>query len=143
MGYNAGGTYFENHRSSGFDTVANDVSCVVELRRSKRQAGGMMPTTVGVDIDVDALLMQRTAACRDRFMADEQFIPNPNNTFAAPVQPCPCTFNQATNDPRFMIDTMFRPHAKCYIQRSNSAVSGSSAIGRISYGQQCCYNNSG
>ena len=52
MGYNAGGTYFENHRSSGFDTVANDVSCVVELRRSNQQAGDMVPTTNTMNIDI-------------------------------------------------------------------------------------------
>ena len=143
MGYNAGGTYFENHRSSGFDTVGNDVSCVVELRRSKRQVGGIMATTVGIDIDTDANVMQTVTECRMRFTADVQFIPNTTSTFAAPVQPCPCTLHQATNDPRFTTDTLFRPDANCYIQDLNSAATGNSAVGPISYGQQCCYNNSG
>ena len=142
VGYNAGGTYFENHRSSGFDTVGNDVSCVVELRRSKRQVGGMMPTTVGMDVDVDELLMQATEACRLDFETDEANIPDPNTAFANPVQPCPCTLDQVTNDPQFITDTRFRPdQANCYIQES--PVSGESLVGVISYGQQCCYDNSG
>ena len=142
MGYNAGGTYFENHRSSGLDTVANDVSCVVELRRSKRQVGGMMPTTVGIDVDVDEPLMQAIDACKRDNDIDEANIPDPNTTFANPVQPCPCTLPQVTKDPRFTTDTTFRPdQANCYIQES--PVSGVSLVGVISYGQQCCYDNSG
>ena len=141
MGYNAGGTYFENHRSSGFDTVGIDVSCVVELRRSKRQAGGMMPNTVGMEFDIDAFIMQRTVTCRERFSVDEQFIPDPNVTFAAPVEPCPCTLRQARKDPRFTTDTMFRPDSTCFNQ--TSAVSGFTPLMPITYGQQCCYNSSG
>ena len=136
VGYNAGGTYFGNHRSSGFDTVAIDVSCVVELRRSKRQAVAMMPTTGGMEIDVDALLMQTTAACRNYYRSDTQSITD--SSFSNPVQPCPCNLNQARNDPQFMNDIMFRPDSTCYIQRSE--VSGFSAIVAISYGQQCCYD---
>ena len=141
MGYNAGGTYFENHRSSGLDTVANDVSCVVELRRSKRQVGGMMPTTVGMDVDADEALMQAIQDCTLDYQNDRANI-DPNTSFANPVQPCPCTLRQVTKDPRFTTDTTFRPdQANCYIQ--GSPVSGVSQVGDISYGQQCCYNNSG
>ena len=138
VGYNAGGSYFENHRSSGFDTVANDVSCVVELRRSKRQTGGMMLNTDGMEIDIDEVLMQTTAACRNNYKSDAEQL---NPMFPNPVEPCPCNFNQARNDERFMMDTMLRPEGNCYIQRSE--VSGTNAFGEISYGQQCCYDNNG
>ena len=141
MGYNAGGTYFENHRSSGFDTITNDVSCVVELTRSKRQAGGMMPTTVSMDIDINEILMQSTADCRRQYGLDTTFIPNPDNTFLDPVLACPCTLSQARNDPRFMMDAMFRPNSACYIQ--NTEVPGNNAVGPISYRQQCCYADNG
>ena len=141
MGYNAGGTYFENHRSSGFDTVANDVSCVVELRRSKRQAGGMMPTTDSMEIDIDEILRRTTEDCRERYNNDRLLIPNPDETFRNPVMPCPCTLRQARRDQRFMMDTMFRPDSTCYLQRS--VVNGSDVLGPISYTQQCCYANNG
>ena len=139
MGYNAGGTYFENHRSSGFDTVANDVSCVVELTRSKRQAGGMMPNTVSMEIDINEILRQTTEDCRVRYNNDMTLIPNPNDTFRNPVMPCPCILRQARRDQRFMMDTMFRPDSTCYLQRS--VVNGSDVLGPISYTQQCCYAN--
>ena len=138
MGYNAGGTYFENHRSSGFDTVGSDVSCVVELRRSKRQAN-MMQTTEGVENGVDQNLMEEIGVCKT--LADLDVQCNDSNTFSDPVEPCPCTLNQARNDQRFTIDTLFRPNSICYNQ--TFAVSGTSALGPISYGQQCCYDNSG
>ena len=140
MGYNAGGTYFENHRSSGFDTVANDVSCVVELTRSKRQAGGMMQTTGGIEIAIGGL----NFACRQSYAFDEMLIRSLNNTFRDPVLPCPCTLSQARNDPRFMMDAMFRPNrpdrpnSACYIQRSE--VNGTNGI---RYTQQCCFAGDG
>ena len=139
MGYNAGGTYFENHRSSGFDTVGNDVSCVVELRRSKRQAGGMMLTTDSMEIDIDEILMQTTGACRRHYTLDTQLLPT--NAFPNPAQPCPHALSQARNDPRFKIDTHFRDNSTCYIQRF--AVSGHSIIESVGYGQQCCFDNTG
>ena len=138
MGYNAGGTYFENHRSSGFDTVANDVSCVVELRRSKRQVGGMMQTTGGIEIAIGEILRETIPICRMSYAVDEMFIPSLNNTFRDPVLPCPCTLSQARNDPRFMMDAMFRPNRPCYIQRS--VVNGTNGI---KYTQQCCYAGDG
>ena len=141
MGYNAGGTYFGNHRSSGFDTVANDVSCVVELTRSKRQAGGMMQTTGNMEIDAEGTLRQMIAACEGRYRSDKRLIPNLDDTFHDAVEHCPCTLNQARNDPLFMMDTMFRPSSNCYIQILK--VSGVSAGGPISYGQQCCYHMNG
>ena len=137
MGYNAGGTYFENHRSSGFDTVANDVSCVVELRRSKRQAGGMTQTNDSMEIDIDETLRETTVACRLRYNFDRALIPNPSDTFRNPVMPCPCTLRQARRDERFIMDTMFRPDSTCYLQRS--LVSEYNTVGPISYRQQCCY----
>ena len=138
MGYNAGGTYFENHRSSGFDTVANDVSCVVELRRSKRQAGGMMQTTGGIEIAIGEMLSRD---CRHSNAFDETLIHSLNNTFRDPVLPCPCTLSQARNDPRFMMDAVFRPDSTCYLQRS--VVNGTDVLWPISYTQQCCYANNG
>ena len=137
VGYNAGGIYFENHRSSGFDTVANDVSCVVELTRSKRQAGGMTQTNDSMDIDIDEILREITVACRLRYNIDRVLIPNLTDTFRNPVMPCPCTLRQARRDQRFMVDTMFRPNSTCYLQRSE--VSGYDILGPISYRQQCCY----
>ena len=141
MGYNAGGTYFENHRSSGFDTVANDVSCVVELRRSKRQAGGMMPNTDGTEIDIDEILMQTTGACRTHYTLDTQVIPT--NGFPNRVLPCPSFVSQAKNDPRFIRDEQFRDTAMCYLQRY--PVSGNTILENLKtvYGQQCCYDGSG
>ena len=141
MGYNAGGTYFENHRSSGFDTVANDVSCVVELRRSKRQAGGMMPNTDSMEIDIDEILMETTAACRRHYTLDTQVIPT--NGFPNRVLPCPSNLNQARNDPRFIRDEQFRATAICYLQRY--PVSGNTILENLNtmYGQQCCYDRTG
>ena len=141
MGYNAGGTYFENHRSSGFDTVANDVSCVVELRRSKRQTGGMMPTTDSMDIDIDAILMQKAVRCRKHHRLDTQVIPM--NAFSNRVLPCPSFVSQARNDPRFIRDEQFRDMAMCYLQRY--PVSGDTMFESIEiiYGQQCCYDDTG
>ena len=141
MGYNAGGTYFENHRSSGFDTVANDVSCVVELRRSKRQAGGMMPNTDSMEIDIDEILMETTAACRRHYTLDTQVIPT--NGFPNRVLPCPFALDQAKNDPRFIRDEQFRATAVCYLQRY--PVSGNTILENLNtmYGQQCCYDRTG
>ena len=137
MGYNAGGTYFGNHRSSGFDTVANDVACVVELTRSKRQAVNMMPTTGVMEFRTNEMIMQRTAPCRKHYDRDRDVIQD--DTFSMRVETCPCNLNQARNDPWFIADIMFRPNSTCYIQRS--AVSVTSLLGgSISYGQQCCYN---
>ena len=140
MGYNTGGTYFENHRSSGFDTVANDVSCVVELTRSKRQAGGMMPNTDSMEIDIDEILMKTTAACRSRYINDTRGI-DLNSLQVLP--PCPCTLDEAENDPGFEMDTQFRntENTTCYIQRFpehdyHHVVHTSQFI----YGQHCCYN---
>ena len=138
MGYNAGGTYFENHRSSGFDTVANDVSCVIELGRSKRQTGGRMPTTNSMEINIAEILMQSTFACRQNYKLDLMQL---DNSFTDPVEPCPLHLNQAKNDPRFIVDTMFRPDSTCYIQKWE--VSELKAFGLISYGQQCCYTSDG
>ena len=143
MGYNAGGTYFENHRSSGYDTVANDVSCVVELTRSKRQAGGMMPTTDSIDIGINAILMQKVVACREQQILDARLIPI--NAFSNPVLPCPTFVSQVRNDPRFVKDEQFRNTATsiCYLQRY--PVSGHTAFESVEiiYGQQCCYNGAG
>ena len=148
MGYNAGGTYFENHRYSGFDTVGNDVSCVIELRRSKRQAGGMMPTTANMmqttesmENGVTETLIEEIGACQNHFDNDGLAFPDLEVAFSDAVEPCPCHLNQATNDQRFTIDTLFRTDSTCYIQ--TFAVSGSSLFAPISYGQQCCYDNSG
>ena len=99
-------------------------------------AGGMMPTTGGMEIGTDEMIMQRTAPCRKHYKNDKKVILD--DSFSNPVQQCPCTLRQARNDPRFMIDTMFRPDSTCYIQRSK--VSGFSPGGPISYGQQCCYD---
>ena len=101
----------------------------------------MMQTTDTMDIDIDEILMQSTAACREQFNNDRLLIPNPDDTFRNPVMPCPCTLNQARNDPWFVIDTMFRPGRNCYIQRSE--VSGNNVRQQISYRQQCCYDDIG
>jgi len=139
VGYNAGGTYFENHRSSGFDTVANDVSCVVELSRSKRQAGGMMQTTGKqntIDMELKGNPMRRD--CRAHYYLDMLLIPI--HAFRSALH-CPRTLDQVENDPLFENDTQFRDREKCYIQRF--AVSEHSALQgvNITYGQQCCYDN--
>ena len=139
MGYNAGGTYFENHRSSGFDTVANDVSCVVELRRSKPEAD--MTQTKDWDINVVETLKERTESCWRNFTQDRNLITKLDVTFAEQVLPCPCTHNQAKNDPRFKIDTPIREGTKCFIQ--HFAASGYTAFFEIKYGRQCCYDNNG
>lgn len=137
MGYNAGGTYFENHRSSGFDTVGSDISCVTVLRRSKRQMG--IDRTEGMEIDIDAVLMQSTEQCRTRYQDDINIIAD--NLVANLVLPCPCTKLQVANDPRFVPDTNFRnaEGTSCYIQRL--PVDGFSAIDMITYGQQCCFDD--
>ena len=140
MGYNAGGTYFENHRSSGFDTVANDVSCVVELRRSKRENGNGMPTkTVFIDINVNDALRAATQECLDKFRLDGKTNEDLSATFPGPLEPCPRALKQAKNDPRFEINKQFREN--CSIQKV--PVSGINFNGRITYGQQCCYDDSG
>ena len=139
MGYNAGGTYFENHRSSGFDTVANDVSCVVELTRSKRQTG--MVQTNGPNVEVEKRLEDKTALCRRNVRNDMNIITNLDVTFADQVLPCPCTLNQARNDPRFNDNTQFRAESICYIQ--SFAASGFSEFFPIKYGQHCCYDSNG
>ncbi len=142
VGYNAGGTYFENHRSSGFDTVGNDVSCVVTLgSRSKRQDGGMR-NTVDMEFDIDAALVEGTRRCRTHYTVDTQRIID-RFTFEDPVLPCPCSLNQARNDPRFREDTQFGNAAgsSCYTQRE--PIVGQTQIADITYGQQCCYDNQG
>ena len=145
MGYNAGGTYFENHRSSGFDTVGSDVSCVIELRRSKRQVDDMMPnimqTTKSMENGVVQNLIEEAGACQNHFADDCIAFPDLDVAFSDAVEPCPCHLNQATNDERFTIDTLFRTDSTCYIQ--TFAVSGFSVFAPISYGQQCCYDNNG
>ena len=142
MGYNAGGTYFENHRSSGFDTVGSDISCVTTLRRSKRQAPvDMNSNTVFTENDIDPALVESTTVCRRHYQQDVANIRN--NTFEANlVLPCPRQLGQAGNDPRFILDAQFRNAAgtTCYIQRMPAA--GVSETGPITYGQQCCYNDS-
>ena len=138
MGYNAGGTYFENHRSSGFDTVANDVSCVVVLSRSKRRAGGMI--TEGGEIPRNEVLQQTNEKCRERYRDDIRGI---DLDSLQVLPPCPCTLDEAENDPGFEMDTQFRntENTTCYIQRFpeyeyHDVVHTSQFI----YGQQCCYN---
>ena len=136
VGYNAGGTYFENHRSSGFDTVANDVSCVVEVSRSKRQAAGnqaMFHTKNRV-----GAMLSSSQACRKRYNKEKSV--KFSDLFSEPAQACPQTLRQAIRDSRFKIDMEFRnaADATCYIQRfSVSGLTG------IKYGQQCCYDKIG
>ena len=138
MGYNAGGTYFENHRSSGFDTVANDVSCVVELTRSKRQV--RMMQTNPYDIQTEEGLAEQIHCCREWYSVDvNQTAP----TFTSPEQalPCPPTLQHIKLDTRFENDTRFRNATNttiCYLQRFS--VLGSSTLGPLFYGRQCCYH---
>ena len=132
VGYNAGGTYFENHRSSGFDTVANDVSCVVELTRSKRDNHD---TTIGIEFGANAT----KNACLAHYFLDQMLIPQ--NAFRFALH-CPKTLDQVVIDPLFEIDTQFRDRENCYIQRFAVSESTFQNV-NITYGQQCCYNISG
>lgn len=141
VGYNAGGSYFWNHRSSGHDTVANDVSCVVEIgSRKKRQPHGF--TTVVTQNEIDDALAQTVIACRNAYTTDTTAL-LPQFTDDASEQACPCTVAQANGDTRFQPDTQFGNAAgnTCFLQAT--LATGTYAGGTMEYGQQCCYDGSG
>ena len=97
--------------------------------------------TTDMVVNIEKTLEETTVMCRRNFRTDTSVIINLDVAFSEQVLPCPCTLNQARNDPRFKMDAEFRAGSICYIQCF--AASGHSEFSEIKYGQHCCYDNNG
>ncbi len=136
VGYNAGGDYFDNHRSSGYYTVGNDVACVIEAETasSRNQA---LTTTQTTTLGANQALVTSAQDCQKELDQDVQLIGDKYKQFSIDAGPCPCTSSQATKDAAYIKDTT----SNCWAQKLQDG--GTSALGKLQYTRQCCYDGSG
>ena len=127
IGYNANGEYYKNHPASGYDNLAEAVSCqnkICNVLQSSLVYNLSLPSS-----DVDKI----RSDCINLY--DEDVALHGDNasiaSIAAQLEPCPCTFWQAWFDfGRFR--WQFSEYL-CFIQRSPANFT--TAV------QQCCYSS--
>ena len=146
VGYNAGGDFYLNHRSSGFDTIGFDVSCVIQLGQTKRQTEET--NTMGTEMEVDQEQLDRQMACNTYLKDDRLLFSDDKIREFASMVTCPCSRSHAQLDPRFRVDpNEINPNAtrNCYIQTLLTTGIVNASYGKVEYeyGEQCCYNGAG
>ncbi len=140
VGYNAAGDYFNNHRSSGYDTVNYDVACVLEVGNTTKRAALM--NTVHTPVAANPAIVQALQACSEYEIRDQQLFDNTQfQNILNNAGPCPCTASQAQKDGAFTRDTdATNPTPTCY---HGPEKTGQSQLGDVQYNRVCCYTTSG
>ena len=141
VGYNAGGDFYLNHRSSGFDTIGFDVSCVIQLGQTKRETE--QTNTMGTEMEADPEQLERQRACNNFLKEDCLFFSDDEIREFASMVTCPCSRSHAQLDPRFQVDQ--NAMGNCFIQTllTTGIAATPFANTEYEYGEQCCYNEDG
>ncbi len=72
VGYNSEGNFFQNHPASGYDIVADIISCgIKQENRRKRQAPIM--TNIPMNLPTDPVLRERARKCISSYNREVQF----------------------------------------------------------------------
>ena len=119
VGYSLRGTYFANHPLSGLEEV-EDIGC---LNQSRSDWTNLV---YRLSVSVDDLQIQR-AECMKFYDEDIELFGDISK-IPLSLEPCPCSFFQATVDGRFQFDFT---NPGCFYQTFGSR-SGSA--------QYCCYS---
>lgn len=140
VGYNAEGIYFLNHAASGFDTVADIISCGTIQKRKKRQDDPVSRVEM-LEFPMDPQLRMQAEECIDWHFRDV-IIHDINAMELASLlsdYPCPMTRQQAIYD------------AGRYVQYTQSPLCYVSSLPQVNYeislafpvyaAQLCCYEN--
>jgi hypothetical protein len=146
IGYNAD-AYFLNHPSSGFDAVADIVSCGVGQKRRKRQTGGVRPlyTKMPVLPEVKA----KSDECQDRYTRDilATFLDDTEQTniLAYIVSQCPCppTSEQAIRDRARFLQLSQSPLCFVSTKPNCEGMPIFNNIFVVTAAHQCCYRGDG
>jgi len=136
VGYNAGGAYFHNHRSAGYDTVGYDVSCAVDIGKAafKRQTH---MNTIHEPLAANPAIVAAAQTCQEMEEQDRQiFLSRHLTAIMDGAGPCPCTSTQANTDPSYTFDDV----AGCY---NGPEEKGESRLGEVTYFRVCCYAANG
>ena len=146
VGYNAGGDFYENHRSSGFDTIGFDVSCVIQLGQTKRQT--KETNTMATEVGQNQQQVKKMTECQRDLMEDTSIFPDNEIEKFASMEACPCSLSHAQFDPRFQVDPVKinqNDVGNCYIQTLLTTGTATPPFGiyEYEYGEQCCYNEAG
>ena len=146
VGYNAGGDFYQNHRSSGFDTIGFDVSCVIQLGQTKRQTEET--NTMAMEMEVDQEQLDRQMACNTFLDQDRLFFSDDEIREFASMVTCPCSQSHAQLDHRFQVDPIKlnqNAMGNCYIQILLTTGTATPGFGDVDYEyrEQCCYNEAG
>ena len=139
VGYNAGGDFYENHRSSGFDTIGFDVSCVIQLGQTKRQTEET--NTMEMEIQTNEQLLATIMECEEMLVFDKTIFRHDVEIqqFADTIA-CPPSLSQVQNDLQFRVDETAM--GDCYIQ--TLMINGTTPFEfPYEYGEQCCYDQAG
>ena len=144
VGFNAEGTFYNNHPLSGYSSIGERISCPTSTaRRQKRQQEEETDTNnMFVELPINRNLEDRNAECRRLRRNDEKFIEQNDLDSLSMVSvrtPCPCTRQQAQRDTSFMV---FPDEPECYVSIGFENFTSSTGI-LLELTQQCCYDASG
>ncbi len=150
VGFNSEGVAFENHPQSGYGSIGNAVSCVVELGKRKRRNTHLTVniTRNGVTkVYTDMEFAKLVRDCDEAYRDDLGLLQSPPLEFGMlkdnfNIQSCPKNMNphftELNEIGRFMKQADIEQ--ECYITtnpvETNLFLSGQ----RVSITQQCCYN---
>ena len=148
VGFNAEGDAFHNHPHSGFDSIGEAVSCVVEFGKRRRRQETINVTRN----DITKVYTQEQFAalvrnCDNALREDQRVLPIPaveferlRDTFG--LEPCPGDINKLDDElGRFMRQTDIAD--QCYITTKPIQTSLHLSGESISATQQCCYDENG
>lgn len=143
VGFNAEGTFYNNHPLSGYSSIGERISCPTNTaRRQKRQQEEETNTNnMFVELPASRNLADRNTECRRLRMIDERIIAqNEALSAASMLAPCPCTRQQAQRDNNFVV---FPDEPECYISIGFEGFTPASTSIPLELTQQCCYDASG
>ncbi len=145
VGFNSEGVAFENHPQSGYGSIGNAVSCVVELGKRKRRNTRNITINGVTKIYTETQFLNLMANCTQAFKDDLGLVTIPEdefgmlkNNFNIPSCPTIKILTELNEIGRFMKQADLEQ--ECYITtnpiKTDLRQSGSS----VSVTQQCCYN---
>ena len=148
VGFNAEGDVFQNHPQSGYDSIGNAVSCVVELGRRRRREANVNVTRnditkVYTQEEYTQLVKNCTSAAND----DRAVLPVPETEFKIlreekGLESCPNDIIKLNEElGRFMRQTNITE--QCCITTKPIETNLHLTGAPISATQQCCYDENG
>lgn len=144
MGNNSHGHYFYNTPGSGYENIADIVSCSFQIKnqRKKRQASVVQTNSMQGSMTASSLMIEQLKLCFQLINGDNNSLPmHAIHKVLENLPDCPPTITQCVAD--FLFETDFTKTG-CFrskIQINPDDLQGLSPFRSYLFVQQCCYFN--